>query len=203
MPADDEPSADTSGVARVLSPADNAEARRDAMRGAERGRRRAAAPPPVAGISEPARCPYAAMLCRGCQQEIGLDVWMIPGGLGMVHNVSGCYDNACTLRDAAAAREEEGEAARRRRAEGPGGAGEPAAAASAAMDVNKKAAFFWAVHVAFLMRNDALCQDRLRTGVRNMLLKRLLKRFFSAGHRCNTAAAGCLSAALPTCSGGF
>ena len=46
-------------------------------------------------------------------------------------------------------------------------AGEPAAAASAAMDVNKKAAFFWAVHVAFLMRNDALCQDRLRTGVRN------------------------------------
>ena len=120
-PAEDEEASDMAESRRVLSPTDDTARRRSVQRSAEVGRRARAAPHPAAGITEPSRCQYAAMPCRGCLDDIGLDAWMIPGGDGMVHNTASCYQAAAQRRDDAAAQFEAGEAARRRQAEGPHG----------------------------------------------------------------------------------
>ena len=114
-PAEGEPAGELAGAARVLSPSDGLADRRDEMRAAARSRR--SVPLPAAGITAPSQCQYAAMLCRGCDQEIGLEVWMIPGGTGMVHNAASCYAGACRARDDETARHEAGELARQRRDE--------------------------------------------------------------------------------------
>jgi len=76
---------------------------------------RANEPAPAAGITAPQECQYAAMRCRGCDQEMGIGAWMIPGGCGMVHNQMVCYQEAAARRIRAEADEYEGEKARQRR----------------------------------------------------------------------------------------
>ena len=51
-------------------------------------------PAPVAGVTPPAPCRYAAMSCAGCGDEIGLGAWCIPGGSGMVCNRAACFNKA-------------------------------------------------------------------------------------------------------------
>ena len=77
------------------------------------------APVPVAGVTMPAQCRYAAMRCDGCRQEIGLEVWIIPCGGRMVCNRLSCYQEAARLRIRAEADAYEGERARARAAQGP------------------------------------------------------------------------------------
>ena len=79
-----------SALRRVTAPADSP-VRRDEARSAALRRNDTL---PVAGITAPSRCCYGAMPCRGCDQEMGMGAWMIPGGAGMVHNVIECYQAA-------------------------------------------------------------------------------------------------------------
>jgi hypothetical protein len=119
-PAEDEQEAEGSEIGeavRALSPAEGTASRR--VRAVEHARRKPV-PAPAAGITEPTRCQYAAMHCRGCDEEVGLDVWTIPGGLGMVHNTAACHSAACIRRDEEAAQLEVAEELRRRREENPG-----------------------------------------------------------------------------------
>jgi len=89
------PSGDLGGTRRRLGHSDTP---------GEPSPHRPAAPAPAAGVIAPSRCRYAAQLCAGCRQEMGLDAWIIPGGLAMVHNDRSCYRDACVARDEEAAR---------------------------------------------------------------------------------------------------
>ena len=84
-----------------------------------RAQSRRAGPAPAAGITAPSRCHYAAMPCRGCMQPLGLGTWCIPGGVGMVHNTTSCYQIACERRVQSEADTFEGERARLRTAREP------------------------------------------------------------------------------------
>lgn len=78
--ADRTPAATRSSIRRVTTPSDSPLRREEAKRASAQR----AVPAPVAGITLPSRCQYASMLCRGCDQELGLGTWMIPGGAAMV-----------------------------------------------------------------------------------------------------------------------
>ena len=77
------------------------------------------APVPVAGVTAPSQCRYAAMRCDGCRQEMGLDAWIIPCGGRMVCNKMSCYQESARRRILSEADTYEGERARVRAAQGP------------------------------------------------------------------------------------
>jgi len=89
------------------------------LRSAESVRTRPS-PLPAAGITIPVRCRYAAQRCAGCSSELGFDTWIIPGGIGMVHNTMRCYQAASLRRDEESASLYSSERARLRAEEGPG-----------------------------------------------------------------------------------